>query len=217
MSAQQAFEPFTTRSLCFALPLTPGERVLVVGAHPAVTRSLRLRGLESETLFLDTGKLGNPRAEATAVVGSREAWMPFPAEAFDHVIVPWADPRWLPPLATELTRVLRQGGTAFVGVSTPQSWRLAPADWAVRSFRRMVAADGLQTVRVYGIRPDLSTARFLVPVDSREARRWFTAAVSGPRRLYWFAEAVAARLPLGPAAGAFPGLGIVLCAVPRRS
>jgi SAM-dependent methyltransferase len=175
-------DPWRTRSICFSVPLEAGDRVLVVGAWPSVSRSARLAG--AEVLSVDTSRAepAETNGEATAVItGDR---LPVPDAAMDHVLLPGLTPLLLPLARTELARVLRPGGWLFLGA--PAVWRSGPRRGAlsVRGGRALLERCGFGDVRAYGIAPSLAAPRHLVPLASRGALRWYARSGFAPTSRY---------------------------------
>ncbi len=206
------YERFTSRGLCFVLPLKPGQRVLVIGADEPLSRSLHLLGLQCVTLraAVDRG-VSRGRRSAMVVADSSKS-LPFGRHAFDHVIVPEVARQDLSPLPSELVRVIRPSGTAYLGVSIAGSWRRRFPGLAVRDLKALVDRVGLRTSCVYGVRPGLSKPRYLVPLDSRNGLRWFTKLVRPP-----LAITRPAGLPVWVGTPSFSGLGMVLRRTPEAT
>jgi len=160
------------RSLCFALPLGPGDRLLVVGSSPEVVRSARGLGVETMSLITPAQSEASPLGGDVVIVDSGQA-VPLADEWADHLIIPALrmSQRYL--LAREMHRIVRPGGHLFLAARA--RW-YAPRDKAaltLRHGRRLLQAAGFAVVEQYAIRPGLHNPRHLVPATSNEALRWY--------------------------------------------
>lgn len=181
--------PWSARSLRFMLPITPGDRVLVLGDSPRLAKSLAAAGCE---VAVATGSLAGGAA------------------LFDHAIVPMLRPEHVPLVPGELARVLRPGGGLFLGMSYRLRSRARPGT-TIRRGRRLLEANGFTGVSVYGVKRNLETPRYLVPLDSPDVLTWFLSTTYLPQTTRGALAAqmygTAAHLRLPPLL--FPDLGFV--------
>jgi hypothetical protein len=170
--------------------------VLVLDDDAGVLRSLHLRGVGG--VVQKPARAPDERPTST-----------YESATFDHVICPRAELHQLAGLAVELSRVLRSGGTAFVGI-VPTSWWRRVILWRTSAHpSSLFHSEMLSVVTVYGISPSLAVPRYLVPLQSREAMRWFATGALLPHRFDRIAQLLAgSRLPVGPRN--FPARGLVL-------
>jgi len=136
------------RGLAFVTPITSGDRVAVVGDHPAVAATAALLGAHAAT--------------CTSLAA-------LPDASVDHVIVPDAGgglASWAPAVA----RVLRPGGYLYIGAIRRGAARRSGT--TPGAGRRILTQAGFGAVTVFGLR-DLAQARHLVPLDSTESVRWY--------------------------------------------
>lgn len=160
------------RSLCFALPLSPGDRLVVVGAFPEVVRSAEAMGVDTVSVLTSKQREAARRGGRVAIVDAGDP-VPLADRWADHLIIPalrgWQ--RYL--LARELARIVRPGGHVFL--TAKARWR-APRDTSaltLRQGRRLLRDGGFEVVEEYAVRPGLHNPHHLVPVASREALRWY--------------------------------------------
>jgi hypothetical protein len=175
---------WTTRCITFAIPVDKGDRVLVVGGHPGVTRALDAAGAHPVSVLrvidsdLSAPLVGDvlpaPRNGRLAV---DDAWA-------DHVLVPVLSEDIAELFPTELTRVVRPGGTLFVAAPSKLHQRRSPAAHSLAGARRLLEGSGFAGVQSYGIRQSMHRPRYLVPLSSAEALRWFYDAAHLPRSRY---------------------------------
>lgn len=160
------------RSLCFALPLGRGDRLLVVGSSPEVVRSARALGVDTVSLVTPKQNETGPPGGDVVIVDVGQA-VPLDDQWADHLIIPALrmSQRYL--LAREAQRIVRPGGHLFLAARA--RWH-SPRDKSaltLRHGRRLLSTAGFAVVEQYAIRPGLHNPRHLVPVTSNEALRWY--------------------------------------------
>lgn len=156
----------TTRGLALALPIEPGEHVVVVGeGHLSLARSLASTGARATVLCGKDDVSGlRPRIDARATEPG-EAW-PIAGPA-DHAIVSSRSPGWLETSGRELRRLVRPGGHVLIACpATPPSRRRLDA------LLRDLQSGGFRVDARYGVRQDLHDVRHLVPI-SGPALWWY--------------------------------------------
>jgi hypothetical protein len=178
--------PRNVRSLAAWIPVTPGDAVGIVGAHPQLSSSLERAGAEVMVLP------GQPDDGA--------------ADPLAHLLIPDAAgaEAWLAPGV--IARRVRRGGTVLVGV--PHWWRtMRRGTWSAAGLARWLSSAGVARCRVLGVSHNLSDLRALVPLDAPTVR-WYGEHAFLPRS---YREAVAIRLLCrfgghGPLRAMFPTL-----------
>jgi len=160
------------RSLCFALPLGRGDRLVVVGSFPEVVRSAGAMGVDTVSVLTSRQREAARRGGEVAIVDAGDA-VPLADGWADHLIIPalrdWQ--RYL--LARELARIVRPGGHLFLAAKA--AWRPTRDRSALtlRHGRRLLRNGGFKVVEEYAMRPGLHNPHHLVPVASSEALRWY--------------------------------------------
>lgn len=158
---------WTARSLCFLLPIEPGQRILAVGTHPTVVATVSVLGADAVSLL--AAHSAADAVDLRHVVHADGATIPLPDAAVDHVIAARVSPEQRILLRGDVARVLRPGGSAVIGI---QSRR--------RSVRRLLAASHFEDHRMYGVHPDLDTPQHVVPLDAAERLRWYVRSAYVP-------------------------------------
>lgn len=152
--------PRNERSLAAWIPVTPDDPVGIVGAYPALRRSLEAAGAQVIAL---------PAAPPDGHDGPRLA----------HLLVPLAqvDDPWLAPgMAAEWVRA---GGTVLVGAR--HRWSvLRRQAWSAAELTHGLTLAGLTDCRLMGLSNGLYSFRALVPLDAA-TMRWYAQHAFMPR------------------------------------
>lgn len=170
---------FNPRLLCFMLPIAAGDRVLVLGGGLPLAHSVRNIG--GVPLWMVTGaqavRLGTSAVGAHRV--AVDAPLPLPDGSVDHVIADLR-PHAFRSVVAELARVVAAGGNLFVAAPSrlrvPRGAAPVRVQPVVRSLRRA----GFDEIQAFGIWPNLTGPRHVVPLDSAEALRWYVTSAYTP-------------------------------------
>lgn len=200
--------PWSARSLRFMLPIEAGDRVLVLGVSPRLTRSLDGAGCSVLTSVSPHERDHAQRVTGDVVVTAGS--LPCGDARFDHVVVPILRTEHVPLVPGELARVLRPDGGLFLGMSYRLRSRARPGT-TIRRGRRLLEDNGFGRVSVYGVRRSLESPRYLVPLDSPAVMTWFLSTTYLPQTTRGALAApvlgTAAHLRMPPLL--FPDLGFV--------
>lgn len=206
---------WSARSVCFLVPVRERERVVVVGAAPRAVETLQSMGADLVAV-LTPGDRAVAIPEDVRVVRAERGAIPLPDAYADHVIVPVlrrGDSLRL--VIDEPARILKPGGTLFVGIGS--SWRSAPGAAAractptVAAWigRRLLERRGFEDVHAYGIHPSVQQPRHIVPLGSQRAVRWYARCGYLPQTsVQAAAGALLLVLPRPPRLPLFRGLGL---------
>lgn len=193
------------------LPLRDGDRVLILAQEPTLARSVERRGARPVSLVLSA----DARDEMVGEVVTTEhgAEIPLETMSVDHAIVPSVTPYGRPaPVLAELYRVLSPGGGLMLGVRHRRRHVTDRDAWTTSAGRRALALAGFEDVEAYGVRPDISDPRFLVPVEQSEPLRWFLDSMflsTSPRSAHAARILSRAAVPRSAALLLFPDLAFV--------
>ena len=168
-------------SLCFVLPIENGHRVVVLGAHHSIAKTVAVLGAEALSVIAPSHLDVAP--ELGAVVVADTAAVPVADGSADHVIVLHATAQRLKMLASEVLRMVKPGGSVLLGAGARRQSRPG-AKLTPRTLRRILPPEHFQDVRVYSVHPDLEEPRHIVPLDAPAGVRWYlhSAYVPGKRR-----------------------------------
>ena len=166
-------------SLCFVLPIQNGHRVVVLGAHHSIAKTVAVLGAEALSVIAPADLDVAP--ELGAVVVSDAAAVPIADGNADHVIVLHATAQRLRMLASEVLRMVKPGGSVLLGagvrrLSRPGA-RLTP-----RTLRRILPPERFQDFRGYSVHPGLEEPRHIVPLDAPAGVRWYLRSAYVPRK-----------------------------------
>lgn len=200
---------WNSRSLRFMLPIRPDDRVLVLGASPALAASLDAQGVSVLSVTGTSGAREALQLRGDVAIAGRDV-LPCGDATVSHVLVPEVPQDQAGLLPTEIARVLRPGGGLFLGMPYRLRSRNTSATY-IRAGRRRLEAGGFTDIEVYGVLYNLARPRHLVPLDSSAALRWYFDSaylpLSRKGALAVHAARAAARFKAPPAL--FPALGFV--------
>ena len=163
------------RMLALALPVTEGDRVLVLGGGPQIVRAVGALGGRPAWMVTaaQLRRLG-VQAAAAQVIGADPS-LPFEDSSLDHVIAD-VRPHALAPYAGEFGRILAPGGSIFATALSKLHAPKSPAAVMPGPMARALRRARFEHVAAFGIWPNLSGPRHLVPLGSSAALRWYIAS-----------------------------------------
>jgi hypothetical protein len=163
------------RMLALTLPVTDGARVLVLGGGPEIVRAVgALGGLPAWMVTAAQLTRLGAQAAAAQVVGADPS-LPFEDSSLDHVIAD-VRPHALAPYAGEFGRIVAPGGSIFATALSKLHAPKAPAAVMPGTMARALRGARFEQVAAFGIWPNLSGPRHLVPLGSTAALRWYIAS-----------------------------------------
>lgn len=135
----------------FLLPLEAGDRVCLFKGNPSLQQGLSDDGL-------------------IHVLAAEESGTVLPAAGMDHAVIATMPQRDFQSTLAEASRVLRPGGTLFLGILPPHR----------RTIRRMLRKSGFDVISIWGVRDNLSNPQYFIPLENAAASRYFFEQIHIP-------------------------------------
>ena len=169
---------YVQADLRFLIPVSAGETVAILGDVPELATALEEERIQTYVIYLPT----------------EAAEIPLQTASVDHILLPLLGKHRHTWLISEMARILKPGGWAFIGLRNAHSlqrlafWkrdeqgRVAPP-FSVRHFYKDMERAGFSDLTSFGVSKDLTHPQFLIPLERSVASHFFFDRIYSPSSL----------------------------------